>query len=83
MTPFQLDASAKAPCTSMIVGLAPVCVDMRLSFRCGLQADTGISIARRTAHRAREFAGRYPGLSLIAGMDEPARRSLRPPAAAA
>src|ERR1700733_10052316 len=25
MTPFQLDASAKAPCTSTIVGLAPVC----------------------------------------------------------
>src|SRR5260370_36296656 len=25
MTPFQLDASAKAPCTSTIVGLTPVC----------------------------------------------------------
>jgi hypothetical protein len=46
MTPFQLDASAKAPCTSTIVGLTSVCVDMRLSFRCDLQADTGISIAR-------------------------------------
>src|SRR5215475_14739865 len=27
MTPFQLDASAKAPCTSTIVGLTPACWD--------------------------------------------------------
>src|SRR5579862_1286619 len=27
MTPFQLDASAKAPCTSTIVGLASACWD--------------------------------------------------------
>src|SRR5690242_12895506 len=27
MTPFQLDASAKAPCTSTIVGLTSVCWD--------------------------------------------------------
>ena len=27
ITPFQLDASAKAPCTSTIVGLPPACPD--------------------------------------------------------
>src|SRR5580704_9015439 len=28
VSPFQLDASAKAPCTSTIVGLTPVCLSV-------------------------------------------------------
>src|SRR3954447_24984178 len=67
MTPFQLEASANAPCTNTTVG--DVASDMRVPFQRGAGDDASAGRAERGAGLLREELGLLPGGEVPAPRD--------------